>query len=567
MELSSTPVLAGPPAASSGAPAARPSPSGDFASLLLSAPEPSSSDNSLPQAQHAVSPAHEASKDKDKGFRPVHGKSGKTRPAAEDFQPDTQDTSGAQNAVNPFALPISMIAVPPPLVGLDGSASTTPTSGDQASGLPIALSVPPVQRFARFAQPAVATNVSEVAKKIVAVVTNAGIAEKAADQPSIATAAAVALPDVKGKGPGVAIPDAALAKGATEKQAIAGTPDFKIPESLNAEEKKPQTEDFAQDGKVGVKPEQKAVATDAQISPAGSEAQAPKPATLPFAADAAALPASPAVQIVDVRTNIRGTDSTPEVKATRTDKGTSPRIQADVAKSAAPTVADLPSKGIAALAHAKPEGNAQEESGSHGDEKKQVVEANIAQVHTSASHDAPTGPAITHPSGAAEPKSDSPARATSLPNDLNHDAQVPTTADHNIPETVLLHSSRLMQDVAQAEMRLDMRMGDLGNVEIRTLLHHQQLHAEISVERGELGHAISAELPALQQRLHDQHVPLESLILREQASGGSGGFQGNPQQQQPAAAPADSSPLAASVEKHTAAEEVIPAAGALDVHI
>lgn len=564
MELSSTPVLAGPPAASSGAAGAKPSQSGDFASLLLSAPEPSSSDNSLPQAQRGVSPAPAASKDE--GCGPAPGKPGKTARAPKGLQADAQDTAGAQNAVNPFVLPISMIAVPAPLLGLDGSASRAPVSSANAPGLEIALSVPPIQRFANFAQPAVATNVSEVAKKIVAVVTNAGMAEKASDQSSLAASPDVALPDAKGKEADVSVPDG-LTKDVKAKQAIAGNADFKIPDSLNAEEKKPQTGNTAQDGKVAVKPEPKAVAAEAQISPTSTEPQAAKPAMLPFAADAAALPVSPGAQIVDVRASIGAADSRPGVSATRPDKGTSPRIQSDVAKSAAPTVADLPSKDIAALAHAKPEGAAQEESASHGDEKKQVVEANISQVHTSASHDAPNAPAVTHPSATVEPKSDSSARTASLPNDSNPDTRTLNPADHNVPEAVLLHSSRLMQDVAQAEMRLDMRMGDLGNVEIRTLLHHQQLHAEISVERGELGHAISAELPALQQRLHDQQVPLESLILRQQASGGSGGFQGNPHQQQPAAVPADSSTLAASVEKHTASEEVIPAAGALDVHI
>jgi flagellar hook-length control protein FliK len=82
-----------------------------------------------------------------------------------------------------------------------------------------------------------------------------------------------------------------------------------------------------------------------------------------------------------------------------------------------------------------------------------------------------------------------------------------------------------------------MKMGDLGNVEIRTQLHHDQLHAEISVERGDLSRTLAAELPALQQKLHEQDMPLASIVINHQAAAGSGSFDRGSQQQQQAYTP------------------------------
>ncbi len=70
-----------------------------------------------------------------------------------------------------------------------------------------------------------------------------------------------------------------------------------------------------------------------------------------------------------------------------------------------------------------------------------------------------------------------------------------------------------------------MHMGDLGNVEIKTQLQHQQLRAEISVEHAELGHVLSGEMPGLEQRLRDQNIPLASVIVRDQSAGTPGRVQ------------------------------------------
>jgi hypothetical protein len=100
-----------------------------------------------------------------------------------------------------------------------------------------------------------------------------------------------------------------------------------------------------------------------------------------------------------------------------------------------------------------------------------------------------------------------------------------------------LHSARLLESLGQSELRVGLKMGDLGNVEIRTQLHHDQLRAEISVERGDLGHTLAAEMPALQQRLRDHDVPMASIVVNHQAAAGSGSFERGSQQQQQMATP------------------------------
>jgi len=101
----------------------------------------------------------------------------------------------------------------------------------------------------------------------------------------------------------------------------------------------------------------------------------------------------------------------------------------------------------------------------------------------------------------------------------------------------LFSSAQLIEKVSQSELRLGMRTGEFGNVEIRTTFDHQQVKAEISSERGELGRALSAELPGFEQRLREQDVPLSTVVVHDANASASGGFDRPPRQQQPVPAP------------------------------
>jgi flagellar hook-length control protein FliK len=84
--------------------------------------------------------------------------------------------------------------------------------------------------------------------------------------------------------------------------------------------------------------------------------------------------------------------------------------------------------------------------------------------------------------------------------------------------TSLVHSAKLMERIGEAELRLGIRAGEFGSVDIRTSMVRNQFTAEISVERGELGRVMAAELPGLQNRLAEQRVPVANIILQNHTS-------------------------------------------------
>lgn len=83
----------------------------------------------------------------------------------------------------------------------------------------------------------------------------------------------------------------------------------------------------------------------------------------------------------------------------------------------------------------------------------------------------------------------------------------------------LINSAKLIERIGEAELRLGVRAGEFGSVDIRTSMIRNQLTAEISVERGELGRVMAAELPGLQDRLADQRLGVANVTL--QNHGGS----------------------------------------------
>jgi len=86
-----------------------------------------------------------------------------------------------------------------------------------------------------------------------------------------------------------------------------------------------------------------------------------------------------------------------------------------------------------------------------------------------------------------------------------------------------LQAAKLVEKAGQTELRVGIPAGELGNVDIRTSMGRNQFTAEISVERAELGRALTAELPALHDRLAEQRVPPANIILQERSSGNGAG--------------------------------------------
>jgi flagellar hook-length control protein FliK len=80
--------------------------------------------------------------------------------------------------------------------------------------------------------------------------------------------------------------------------------------------------------------------------------------------------------------------------------------------------------------------------------------------------------------------------------------------------TSLVQSAKLVERIGEAELRLGIRAGEFGSVDIRTSMVRNQFTAEISVERSELGRVLTAELPSLQNRLAEQRVQVANITVQ-----------------------------------------------------
>jgi hypothetical protein len=64
-----------------------------------------------------------------------------------------------------------------------------------------------------------------------------------------------------------------------------------------------------------------------------------------------------------------------------------------------------------------------------------------------------------------------------------------------------ISTARLIQTMSETEMRVGMRSSEFGDISIRTSVSQQQMVAQISTDHGDLGAAISAHIPSVQEKL------------------------------------------------------------------
>lgn len=130
-----------------------------------------------------------------------------------------------------------------------------------------------------------------------------------------------------------------------------------------------------------------------------------------------------------------------------------------------------------------------------------------------------------------------------------------------------LHAAKLVAGIEHA-LRVGLRSGEFGNVDIRTSLVHNQFTAEISVERGELGRALSAELPSLQHRLTEQNLPGANVTVQHDSSSGSAFQQGSREGRNAPPVDIASDRVQQEVTLPVLSVEVMEAANArLDIHM
>ncbi|MFZ0685992.1 MAG: hypothetical protein WAM89_10645 [Terriglobales bacterium] len=97
------------------------------------------------------------------------------------------------------------------------------------------------------------------------------------------------------------------------------------------------------------------------------------------------------------------------------------------------------------------------------------------------------------------------------------DAALGQTDATAVYPATLVNSAKLVERMGEAELRIGIQAGQFGTVDIRTSMIRNQFTAEISVERGELGRVMAAELPGLQDRLAEQRVPIANITLQNHA--------------------------------------------------
>jgi len=142
---------------------------------------------------------------------------------------------------------------------------------------------------------------------------------------------------------------------------------------------------------------------------------------------------------------------------------------------------------------------------------------NIAQTLTFSNEDKSPSPTPQATAGALTTEHPEPSPPNS-PENLG-------SAAFTAYPTAVLSTAKLIERMGESELRLGIRSGDLGNVDIRTSMAHNQFMAEISVERGELGRALAAELPSLHDRLSEQRIAVGDIVLQNHTGGNSGSAQ------------------------------------------
>lgn len=93
----------------------------------------------------------------------------------------------------------------------------------------------------------------------------------------------------------------------------------------------------------------------------------------------------------------------------------------------------------------------------------------------------------------------------------------------------LVQSAKLVERAGSAELRLGIRAGEFGSVDIRTSMVRNQFTAEISAERLELSRVLAAELSTLQDRLAAQRVSVANVTVLNH----TGSHSTSPEQQNP----------------------------------
>lgn len=170
------------------------------------------------------------------------------------------------------------------------------------------------------------------------------------------------------------------------------------------------------------------------------------------------------------------------------------------------------------------------------------------QIQAIAAHGTTHDVAVSHgrADGAAET-----ARTSEQPADVSESAGTPG-----------INTANVIQKMSETEMRVGIHSAEFGDISIRTSVSQQQMTAQISVDHGDLGKAISAHIPAMEAKLGGE-FGLRALVQVSQSGMSFSGERGYSaeKEQRSAAQTAQVEVIPASVESDSAAPRVAAVAG------
>jgi hypothetical protein len=118
----------------------------------------------------------------------------------------------------------------------------------------------------------------------------------------------------------------------------------------------------------------------------------------------------------------------------------------------------------------------------------------------------PAMPASTHKS-----ENNSAASSADLPSNLQGLRESPAS-----PATGPVQMAQIMSRAAQSEMRIGLNTSAFGNVEVRTVVHANEVGVLIGSEKGDLRSLLSNELPSIANTLQQQNLRLNQVSFHQQ---------------------------------------------------
>jgi len=162
------------------------------------------------------------------------------------------------------------------------------------------------------------------------------------------------------------------------------------------------------------------------------------------------------------------------------------------------------SNTVSAAKSSQSESSSSSNSSTSGNQSVQGSQADANQVTAIGSKAATTDPTqvsviATQSAGHDAPVShDRVASSGDTVHSSDHLAQA-DQADNT--STSGINTASVIQRMSESEMRVGMHSAEFGDISIRTSVSQQQMTAQISVDHGELGRALSAHIPAMEAKL------------------------------------------------------------------